>query len=179
VKKKCKKKNKMTQQKDNNLAQVQAQSSVYFCLKIIFKSWFFWLIWPFECLILMILTMTKYHEYLLRDSPLPSLSIVIFFTSLETKMIQKILNETFLRITRYLFISLYCFNFYYICYEEYICTNMNWFSFLVQKSSVLVTEPGCVPPRSASPSLLSLPSVPSPFPTPHNTPITSLLSATF
>ena len=50
----------------------------------------------------MILTMTKYHENLLRDSPLSSLSIVRIFSSLETKMILKIPNETFSRITRYL-----------------------------------------------------------------------------
>ena len=49
----------------------------------------------------MILTITKYHKNLLRDSPLPSLSIVKFLSSLETKMILKIPNETFLRITRY------------------------------------------------------------------------------
>ena len=42
---------------------------LFFCIKIFFKSWFVWLVWPFECLILMILTMTKYHENLLRDSP--------------------------------------------------------------------------------------------------------------
>ena len=50
----------------------------------------------------MILTMAKYHENLLRDSPLSLLFIVKFFSSLETKMVVKIPNETFLRITRYL-----------------------------------------------------------------------------
>ena len=50
----------------------------------------------------MILTMTKYHENLLRDSPLSLLSIVKFSFSLETNMILKIPNETFLKITRYL-----------------------------------------------------------------------------
>ena len=49
----------------------------------------------------MILTMTKYHEHLLRDSPLSLLFMVNFFSSLETKMVKKIPNETFLRITRY------------------------------------------------------------------------------
>ena len=49
----------------------------------------------------MILTMTKYHENLLRDSPLSLLSIVKLFSSLETKKVQKVRNETFLRITRY------------------------------------------------------------------------------
>ena len=49
----------------------------------------------------MILTMTKYHENLLRDSPLSLLFIVKFFSSLETMMALKIPNETFLRITRY------------------------------------------------------------------------------
>ena len=49
----------------------------------------------------MILTMTKYHENLLRDSPLSLLFIVKMFSSLETKMVLKTPNETFLRITRY------------------------------------------------------------------------------
>ena len=48
----------------------------------------------------MIMTMTKYHENLLRDSPLPWLSMVKFFTSLEIKMFLKIPNKTFFRITR-------------------------------------------------------------------------------
>jgi len=81
--------------------QGQQHCSVYFCTKIIFKSWFFWLIWPFECLILMFLTMAKYHENLLKDSTLSLLLIVKFFSSLKTKMILKTPNETFLRITRY------------------------------------------------------------------------------
>ena len=46
--------------------------------------------------------MTKYHENLLRDSTLSSHSMVKFISSLETKMILKIPNETFLRMTRYL-----------------------------------------------------------------------------
>ena len=49
----------------------------------------------------MILTRAKYHENLLKDSPLSLLSVVKFFSSLETKMILKTPNETFLRITRY------------------------------------------------------------------------------
>ena len=69
---------------------------------MISESWFFWLIWPFTCLILMILTTTKYHENLLRDSLLYLLFMVKFFSSLETKMVLKISNKTFLRITRYL-----------------------------------------------------------------------------
>ena len=64
--------------------------------------WFVWLILPFECLILMILTMAKYHKSLLKDSTLSLLCIVKFFSSLETKMIQKRPNETFLRDTLYL-----------------------------------------------------------------------------
>ena len=92
---------KMTQQKDKNLAQVQQHYSVYFSIKIIFKSQFFWLIWPFKCLILMILTSTKYHGNLLKDSSWSLLSLVKFFTSLETKKILKIPNRTFLKITRY------------------------------------------------------------------------------
>ena len=48
----------------------------------------------------MSLTMTKYHENLLSDSPLSLLFIVKLFSSLETKMILKAPNETFLRITR-------------------------------------------------------------------------------
>ena len=51
----------------------------------------------------MILTMTKYHENLLRVSPLSLLSMVKFLSSLETNMVLKIPNKTFLRITRYLF----------------------------------------------------------------------------
>ena len=61
----------------------------------------FWQIWPLKCLILMILTITKYHENLLRESTLSLLFMVKFFSSLETKMIPKKPNETFLRITRY------------------------------------------------------------------------------
>ena len=99
---KMQEKMKMTSQKDENLVQVQQQCSVYFCIKTFFKSWFVWLIWPFECLILMILTMTKYHENLLRDSPLSLLFIVKILSSLETKVVLKIPNETFLRITRYI-----------------------------------------------------------------------------
>ena len=49
----------------------------------------------------MILTMTRYHENLLRDDPLSLLSVVNSFSSLETKMILKIPNETLLRITLY------------------------------------------------------------------------------
>ena len=45
---------------------------------------------------------TKYHENLLRDSSLSLLSTVKFFSYLEIKMILKIRNETFLRITQYL-----------------------------------------------------------------------------
>ena len=91
----------MTKQKEKNLVQVQQQCSVYSCIEIFFKSRFVWLIRPFEGLILMILTMTKYHENLLRDSPLFVLFIVNFFSSLEAKMILNMPNETFLRITRY------------------------------------------------------------------------------
>ena len=50
--------------------------------------------------ILMILTMTKYHENLLRNSALSLLSTVKIFSSLETEMILKLPNETFLGITR-------------------------------------------------------------------------------
>ena len=53
-------------------------------------------------MILMNLTMTKYHENLLRDSPLSLLSTVKIFSSLESKMILRIPNETFSRITRYI-----------------------------------------------------------------------------
>ena len=57
----------------------------------------------FKSLILMILTLTKYHENLLRDGTLSLLSMVKFFSSLEVKMILKIPNKTFLRITRYFY----------------------------------------------------------------------------
>ena len=86
---------KMTQQKDENLVQVQQHYSDFFCVKIVFKSQFFWLIWPFKCLILMILTIAKYHEILLKDSTSSLLFIVKFFSSLKTKMILKTPNETF------------------------------------------------------------------------------------
>ena len=49
----------------------------------------------------MILTMAKYYEKSLRDSPLSLLSVVIFFSFLETKKVLKIPNKTFLKITRY------------------------------------------------------------------------------
>ena len=49
----------------------------------------------------MTLTMTTYHENLLRDGPLSVLFIVKFFSSLETKMVPKIPNETFIRITQF------------------------------------------------------------------------------
>jgi len=45
--------------------------------------------------------MTKYHENWLRGSTLSSLSVVECFSPLESKMILKIPNESFLRITRY------------------------------------------------------------------------------
>ena len=50
----------------------------------------------------MILTMTKYHVNLPRDSPLSLLFIVKVFSSFETKLVLKISNETFSRITRFL-----------------------------------------------------------------------------
>ena len=49
----------------------------------------------------MILTSTKYHGNLLKDSSWSLLSLVIFFTALETKKVLKIQNRTFLKITRY------------------------------------------------------------------------------
>ena len=51
----------------------------------------------------MILTMTKYREHLLRDwdSSLSLPPTVKFFSSSETKMILKIPNEAFWRMTRY------------------------------------------------------------------------------
>ena len=60
-----------------------------------------WTEWPCKCPILTILTKSEYHENLLSDNPLSLLSMVIFFSFLKTKMIQKIPNETLLRITRY------------------------------------------------------------------------------
>ena len=62
----------------------------YSCINMIFKS-----------LILMVLTMTKYRENLLRDRSTVSLSIVNHFSSLETRMILKIPYETFLWFTQY------------------------------------------------------------------------------
>ena len=50
----------------------------------------------------MILTWTKYHGNLLKDSSWSMLSLVKFFTSLETEKILKIPNGTFLKITRYI-----------------------------------------------------------------------------
>ena len=47
--------------------------------------------------------LTEYHGNLLRDSPLSLLSIVKLFSSLETKKVLKIPNETFLKITLYLY----------------------------------------------------------------------------
>ena len=82
------------------MVQVQPRYSVYYCIKIFFKSWFVWLIWPFECLILMIFTTTKFHENLLRVSALSLLFISKFFSSLETKTLVEIPNETFLRNTQ-------------------------------------------------------------------------------
>ena len=55
---------------------------------MIFKSWFFDRYGLF-CLGLMILTMSKYHENLLRDSILSLHFIVKFFSSLEIKMVLK------------------------------------------------------------------------------------------
>ena len=84
----------MTLHKDENLVQVQQQYSVYFRIKINFESAFFWLIWPFQCLILRILTMVKYHENLSRDRVLSMLSMEKQFSSMKTKMILEIPNET-------------------------------------------------------------------------------------
>ena len=55
---------------------------------------FFWLIWPFRCLVFMFLTVTKYHENFAFYRK--------FLSSLGTKIILKIPSETFLRITRYI-----------------------------------------------------------------------------
>ena len=60
-----------------------------------FQIMLFWLIWLFKCLILMILTMAKYHENLLRDSTLCLLFIAKSFSSLEIKVILKMPNEIF------------------------------------------------------------------------------------
>ena len=95
-----------------NLVQVQQRCNVYFCMKIFFKSWLVSLIWPFECLILMILTMTKCHENSLEDSPLSLLSLVKSFSFLETNRVLKLPNETFLRITRCLLSYEYISSFY-------------------------------------------------------------------
>ena len=81
----------IAQQKDRS-KKVQQQCSVYFCMKMIFKTCLFWLIWALKFLILMILTLTKYHQNLLRDCPLSLLSMVKLFSSLETKMIVKLPN---------------------------------------------------------------------------------------
>ena len=59
---KMQEKMEMIKQKDKTLVQVQQQCSIYFCIKLNLESSIFWLIWPFQCLILMILTMAKYHE---------------------------------------------------------------------------------------------------------------------
>ena len=92
---------KMTQQEDKNLVQVEQHCSVYFCMKIILKSRLFWLIWPYKSQIFMILTIATYHENLLKDSTLPLLFIVKFFSPLETQKILKTPSKTFLRITGY------------------------------------------------------------------------------
>ena len=70
-------------------------------LRMNFKSGFFWLTWPFKCLILMILTIAQCHENLLKDRALCLLLIVKFFSPQEASMILKTPNETFLKITRY------------------------------------------------------------------------------
>ena len=62
----------------------------------------------------MILTSTKYHGNLLKDSSWSLLSLVNFFTSLETKKILKIPNRTFLKITRYLLNQLMTSNDFWI-----------------------------------------------------------------
>ena len=101
------------------MVQVQQQSSVYFCIKMIFDSWLLWLIWPYKwCLISMMLTMTENHENLLRESTMSLLSLVKFFSCLETKITLKIPNETLLRITWYhVFLfsgQLYFFSHYFL-----------------------------------------------------------------
>ena len=74
----------------------------------------------------MILTITKSHENMLRDSTLPLLSIVKSFSSLESKMILKIPNETFSRITRYFFLDHYTNM--YICLHYLSLNNILFFS---------------------------------------------------
>ena len=107
----------MISQKDNNLVQVQQQCSVYFSTETTFGSWFFLADMAFWMskfsLILMILIMAKYHENLLIDSPLTLLSMVKFFISLETKVVLKMPNETFLRINRYI-ITIFSFYHWYL-----------------------------------------------------------------
>ena len=85
---------KMTKQKAKNLVQAQQQCSVYFCVKMNFDSLVFWLIWSDFG------DFGEYHENLLKDSPLSLHSVEKIFSSLETKMILKAPNETFLKITR-------------------------------------------------------------------------------
>ena len=82
-----------------DLEQVQQQCSLFLPRKdlriiVILADMAFW--------------MFKYHETLLRDSLLSLLSIVKFFSSLESKMILKMPNETFLRNTLYLSTVLHC-----------------------------------------------------------------------
>ena len=69
------KKMKMTLQKAKNLVHVKQHYGVSYYKKIFFLLGFLRLIWPFECLILTILTLTKCLQNLLRDSTLSVISI--------------------------------------------------------------------------------------------------------
>ena len=80
--------------------------------------------------------MTKYHENLLKVSPLYLLSMVKFLSSLETKIVLKVPNETFLRITRYIFPHPYFF-YLHLLYSP--TSSLAFFSLLFSSIASFIT----------------------------------------
>ena len=81
-----------------------------FCIKMILKSWLFWLIWSFSCQIMTILTMAKFLENLLKDSTLSLFDILNIVFLLSSLFDSKMPLVNFLLDTRYfsfLFPSIY------------------------------------------------------------------------
>ena len=93
---------KMNLQKNENLVHVQQQYVVSFCEKNDSKFGFSQQIWHYQCLIFMILIVTKYLENLLRESSLSQYSIAKIFLFQAIQIILKCLFNNFFWMTPYL-----------------------------------------------------------------------------
>ena len=93
---------KMTSQIAENLVHVQQHHGKHFHKKLFFLYCFIQLIWPFECLILTILTLTKSLQNLLRDSILPVIITEKKSISQVVLIMLKMPIETFFLTTLYM-----------------------------------------------------------------------------